>query len=156
MLNTILPLGTTATILIAIGVVLIASEFSSSAHGLAATLGLAAIIGGTAVLCLPEAADVLSAPFILVAGLAAVLAAALVTMMGLSARRKEIRTGAEALLGMTGPVLSWEGSSGHILVHGERWQAEGAALAAGNLATVVAIEGLILEVQPAGGNGRAQ
>lgn len=50
---------------------------------------------------------------------------------------------------MTGPVLSWEGSGGHVLVHGERWRASGAALAPGGLARVVGIDGLTLEVEHA-------
>ncbi|MFW2853928.1 NfeD family protein [Sphingomonas sp. TX0543] len=44
-------------------------------------------------------------------------------------------------------MLSWEGSGGHVLVHGERWRASGAALAPGGLARVVGIDGLTLEVE---------
>jgi membrane-bound serine protease (ClpP class) len=149
MLDAILPLGASATILIVIGLLLIASELSAPAHGLAAGLGIATIAGGAAVLLCPAAAAMIHAPVLLLGGLLSLAAAGLVTTMSLSVRRRGIRTGREALLGMTGPVLSWEGSGGHVLVHGERWRASGAALAPGGLARVVGIDGLTLEVEHA-------
>lgn len=149
MLDAILPLGASATILIVIGLLLLASELSAPAHGVVAGLGIVAITGGAAALLCPGAATMINAPVLLLGGLLSLVAAGLVTTMSLSVRRRGIRTGREALLGMTGPVLSWEGSGGHVLVHGERWRASGAALAPGGLARVVGIDGLTLEVEHA-------
>lgn len=153
MLNVILPLSTSAIILIAIGVLLIASELSSPSHGIVALLGLSGVIGGAAILYHPEAAAMVSAPAVLIAGLTALVAAGLLMVMGLSARRRRIRTGTEALLGMTGPILSWSGDCGHVLVHGERWRAKGGQLTPGGHARVTGIDGLTLHVEGARNDG---
>lgn len=51
------------------------------------------------------------------------------------------------MIGISGKVSDWTDSSGHIFAHGERWSAVSAErLIAGEDVTVIAREGLILEV----------
>mgnify|MGYP001252709220 CR=1 FL=1 len=102
MLDAILPLGASATILIVIGLLLLASELSAPAHGVVAGLGIVAITGGAAALLCPGAATMINAPVLLLGGLLSLVAAGLVTTMSLSVRRRGIRPGREALLGVTG------------------------------------------------------
>lgn len=84
MLDAILPLGASATILIVIGLLLLASELSAPAHGVVAGLGIVAITGGAAVLLCPGAATMINAPVLLLGGLLSLVAAGLVTTMSLS------------------------------------------------------------------------
>jgi membrane-bound serine protease (ClpP class) len=43
----------------------------------------------------------------------------------MAARRRPARVGALAMRGLSAEILDWRGSSGHVLVRGERWQAQG-------------------------------
>jgi membrane protein implicated in regulation of membrane protease activity len=73
------------------------------------------------------------------------------------ARRWRPRTGAEAMVGMEGEVVSSCHPRGQVRVHGELWEAtcpEGAD--AGQTVRVSRVEGLMLVVEPAeGGLGLA-
>jgi membrane-bound serine protease (ClpP class) len=65
-------------------------------------------------------------------------------------RHRPVRTGAPAMLGEAAEVLDWSGQGGHVLAHGERWQARGAqALTRGEQVEVAAIDGLTLVVRRA-------
>ncbi|WP_244470890.1 NfeD family protein [Microvirga massiliensis] len=67
-------------------------------------------------------------------------------------RRRPVRTGAPAMLGQRAEVLDWSGDAGHVLTHGERWQARGGkALARGDCVEVTGIDGLTLVVRRSSG-----
>jgi membrane-bound serine protease (ClpP class) len=63
-------------------------------------------------------------------------------------RREKVRTGVENLLGATGEVTEPLAPSGKVRVLGELWQARSSAeLARGARVRVVAVDGLMLEVE---------
>lgn len=65
------------------------------------------------------------------------------------AHRLHIVAGDPSLLGATGSVLSWSGSSGAVHVHGERWKARASApLQPGTPVRVTGRDKLVLIVQP--------
>jgi membrane-bound serine protease (ClpP class) len=67
----------------------------------------------------------------------------------IKARERPVVSGQEELLHMTGEVLDDFESKGRIRIHGEIWRAESAtALRRGDKVQVVAIDGLVLKVQP--------
>ena len=64
------------------------------------------------------------------------------------ARNNPARVGAQAMRGLPAEILDWSGSEGHVLAHGERWQAHGAeALAPGETVEVAGVNGLTLVVR---------
>jgi membrane-bound serine protease (ClpP class) len=65
-------------------------------------------------------------------------------------RRRKVQTGVENLLGATGEVTEALAPSGKVRVHGELWQARSSSeLPRGEHVRVVAVKGLILEVETA-------
>lgn len=84
-----------------------------------------------------------------------------VVMMALRARKRQVVSGAEEMVGMVGEALetfAMDASSryrGRVRVHSEEWQARAArAIAHGQTVRVLSMQGLILEVEPhaVGGN----
>jgi membrane-bound serine protease (ClpP class) len=68
----------------------------------------------------------------------------------LKARKRAVVSGAEALVGSTGQVVSWKDGSGTIRVHGEIWSARGQEIVAPpEMVRVVSRQGLVLDVTPA-------
>jgi len=65
------------------------------------------------------------------------------------ARRRPVVSGPEEMVGASGEVISWDGQSGTVRVHGEVWNARAArALDTGRAVRVEKIDGLTLVVQP--------
>ncbi|MBN8941276.1 MAG: nodulation protein NfeD [Rhizobiales bacterium] len=80
---------------------------------------------------------------IMLAGLVMVVTGAL-----WRARRSPVRTGAQAMRGLAAEVLDWSGGTGHVLAHGERWQAQAAELlTSGETVEVTDIKDLTLLVR---------
>jgi membrane-bound serine protease (ClpP class) len=79
-------------------------------------------------------------------------AAFLLLVVGLSlrARRKAVVSGREQMIGSGARVLDWSGGEGRVHAHGEIWHARARQpLAPGEEVRVVALEGLVLTVEPA-------
>lgn len=91
----------------------------------------------------------LPSPWNVIGGLAGlVLAVFEVVYWQRRARRGKVQTGVENLVGATGEVTERLAPSGHIRVLGELWKARsGSELPAGARVRVVAVHGLVLEVE---------
>lgn len=145
-----LPVNYAGIALILLGMALMTAEAFSPSFGI---LGIGGVIGfalGATIMFdtdIPEfriALPVLGA--VAVASLGATL---LATRLALTSRRRTVVSGREGMVGASGQVLDWEGSCGHIHVHGERWRASGAvALSIGQRVHVVGLDGLTLTVEP--------
>ncbi|TXH36953.1 MAG: nodulation protein NfeD [Rhodospirillaceae bacterium] len=73
----------------------------------------------------------------------------LVLSMLWRSRRRPVITGKEALIGVEGEVVTWQGAAGLVRVQGEIWQASAhQALQAGMRIRVISREGLVLTVGP--------
>jgi len=70
-------------------------------------------------------------------------------MMLLRARKRAVVTGVEELMDSNAEVIDWQGTRGHVRVHGEIWKARAKSeLQPGRLVSVEAIDGLTLSVVP--------
>lgn len=86
-----------------------------------------------------------------IAGLAAVslLVTLVAARLALGARRRAVVTGREQMIGARGTTQDWDKGRGHVFVHGERWNAASSApLHADEPVRVVALDGLLLQVEP--------
>jgi len=71
----------------------------------------------------------------------------LIGRLAVKAWRSQVTTGEEGLVGASAEVLVWNGTSGFVFCHGERWQATGpVGLLAGQKVTVRHAHGVSLEV----------
>ena len=93
---------------------------------------------------------VLPSPWNFVGGLACLALGALeVTYWQRRMRRQKLQTGIEQLVGATGEVSERLAPSGYVRVVGELWEARSSSeLPPGSRVRVVAVHGLVLEVEP--------
>jgi membrane-bound serine protease (ClpP class) len=146
-----LPVNYAGIALILLGIALMAAEAFAPSFGILGIGGVIALALGAAIMFdtdIPEfrvAIPVLGA--VVVASLGATL---LTTRLALKTRQAKVVSGREEMIGASARVLDWDGTSGHVHVHGERWHASGAGdFHTGQLVRVVAIEGLTLILKPA-------
>lgn len=145
-----LPVNYAGIALLLLGMALMAAEAFSPSFGILGIGGVIAVALGATIMFdtdIPEfriALPVLGA--VAVASLGATL---LIMKLALKSRRGKVVSGREEMVGASGQVLDWDGTSGHVHVHGERWRASGAVgLHTGQPVRVVGLEGLTLAVEP--------
>lgn len=147
----LLPLDVAGIGLIALGLALLVAEAFVPSFGILGLGGLTALGFGISMLVDTEGLPAFEVRWqviagILVAGLALL---ALVGRLAVRAAGRRHATGGEAMLGQRVEVLDWAGTTGHVFVHGERWNAVGGGpLAVGSRARIEAVDGLILRVVP--------
>ena len=74
----------------------------------------------------------------------------LVAYLAASSFRRKAVTGHEGMIGHDGKVLDWQGNSGRVMVHSERWSAvSDLPLSPGQRVRVVNMDGLTLKIEPA-------
>jgi membrane-bound serine protease (ClpP class) len=143
----VLPINYSGLALIILGISLIAAEAFMPSFGSLGIGGIVAFVAGSLILLDEES---LRISLTLIAGTTLVSAAFVFWMMGrmASLRRKPVRTGVEALIGMTGEVREDFSGQGRIWLMGESWQAKaGEKLQRGEKVKVTAREGLVLTVE---------
>ncbi len=144
----LLPINYFGLALVLLGIVFLTVE----AFNPTVVLGLGGIVAfvlGLATLFKVEAPGLqLSWGFV---GTAAALIFGLILFVGrglVAVRRRPARVGAQAMLGLSAEILDWHGGAGHILVRGERWQAQSEeAFTKGEIAEVTTAKGLTLLVR---------
>jgi len=141
--------------LVLLGAALLVAEAHVSG-GVLGVLGGTALAGGAALAIGAGGggvALVIAAVFAAIAVTGAWLAIA--TRKSLTARRRRIASGREALSGQTGVVRSWTGDGGQVFVDGALWRArcsaieENGDLGAGDAVVVERVSGLTLAVRRA-------
>lgn len=146
----VLPVNFAGVALILLGLGLMVAEAVTPSLGAVGLAGVVAFLLG-AVLLIPETAPGLALDWRVIGSLAAASLAfvLLVVRAALSARRRVVVSGREQMIGSWGHVIDWEGGAGHVLTHGERWAARGAApLIPGQPVRVCDLDQLTLEVEP--------
>lgn len=145
----VLPVNYAGIALILFGMALMAAEAFSPSFGILGIGGIIAFVLGATIMFdtdVPEfrvALPVLGA--VAVTSLGATL---LIMRLALKSRRSRVVSGREEMIGASGRILDWEGTSGHIHIHGERWRASGGEdFHTGQLVRVVGLEGLTLRVE---------
>ncbi|WP_437351556.1 NfeD family protein [Neorhizobium petrolearium] len=144
----LLPVNYAGIGLIALGVGLTVAEAHSPSFGALGIGGGIALILGATILFEP-ATPGLEISWPVLGGIAVVSLAlsVVIARLAFSSRRRNVVTGAEQMIGISGKVDSWGDTSGYVFAHGERWKAISTEpLAAGDNVNVIGQNGLTLEV----------
>jgi membrane-bound serine protease (ClpP class) len=147
----VLPVNIAGVALILLGIGLLIAEAFMPTIGAFAVGGVIAFVVGAAILIDPSQVG-FQINWAVVAGMAAAAVGLSVVVLRLAvkSRRRPVVTGQEQMLGMAGKVEDWSGTSGHVFVRGESWNAVSALpLSAGTLVRVTRVDGLTLTVAPA-------
>ena len=151
----VLPIDYTGAALILLGLALIAAELFAPGLGALGIGGVAAFVIGSVMLIDTEAPG-FAVSWQVIGPVAALGGAALLGTgyLLMQARRRPVVSGREEMVGSAGQVVEWAGTEGRIRVHGEIWRARAAprptagGVAPGHAVRVVAIDGLMLTVEP--------
>jgi membrane-bound serine protease (ClpP class) len=149
----VLPVSYGGLALLMLGVAMMVMEAVTPGFGVVGLGGIVAFVLGAVFLFEPGETDIrFGVAWPLIAGAAAASAAFFMGVLGFAfrARGRAVRTGAEAMIGSAGEVVSWGSGEGRVLVHGEMWAARAARnFTAGQKVRVVGRVGLALQVEAA-------
>lgn len=145
-----LPVNYAGIALILLGMALMAAEAFAPSFGILGIGGVIAFALGATIMFETDVPEFRIALPVLGAIAVASLGATLLTArLALKSRRSQVVSGREEMIGASGQVLDWEGTNGHIHVHGERWRASSiATFRIGQPVRVVGLDGLTLAVEP--------
>jgi len=149
----LLPINLAGLMLIGLGMAMLLAELFVTSYGVLGIGGVIAFVIGSLFL-IDTSQTNLNVNRSIIAG-AAVGFSAIVLGIGylvLRGRRGRVSTGGEGLIGMVGEVRSAiaPGVAGQIFVHGEIWRAiSDEAIAVGDHARIMAVNGLEITVRPA-------
>ena len=146
----VLPVNYAGLALLSLGIIFMLAEAFVPSFGALGFGGVIAFVIGSIILFDQQGTGyAVSLPLIF--SLSFITAGFFLFIIGaaIKARERPVVSGQEELLHMTGEVLDDFESKGRIRIHGEIWRAESAtALRRGDKVQVVAIDGLVLKVQP--------
>lgn len=144
----LLPVNYAGLALIVLGVGLTVAEAHSPTFGALGVGGGIALVLGATILFDTEIPGLEVSWAVLGAIAVASLAFSLVVArLAFSSRWRQVATGAEQMIGISGKVDSWSGASGYVIAHGERWKAVSSEpLTVGDGVQVTGRDGLTLEV----------
>jgi membrane-bound serine protease (ClpP class) len=140
--------------LMLLGLILMVAEFFVPSFGALGMGGIAAFVFGSLILIDTDVPgfEVASSA---IAGIAFAGAAAMMATIWLAMRSREqkVVSGIEEMTGLAAEALEDFDREGPVWVHGERWRARAATpVSKGQALTVKGVEGLVLDVEPAGRN----
>jgi membrane-bound serine protease (ClpP class) len=146
----VMPVNYAGVGLIILGIAFMVGEALMPSFGSLGIGGLIAFVIGSVILIDTDVPGYGISPG-LIAALSLASAAFLIFVVGmaLKARRRPVVSGREELIGGTGVALENFDGDGHIRIHSEIWNARsGVPLRKGQQVRVIAMEGLILKVEP--------
>jgi membrane-bound serine protease (ClpP class) len=145
----VLPVNGAAAALLIIGALLAAAEAFTPTFGALAAGGLTLfVIGG--IMLFPEGAQDMGVSRNLIFATAGTAAAILALILWVVVRghSRRVSTGSQGMVGTPATVLNWQGGTGLVMAHGERWKAKGPqGLEPGDQVRVERLDGLTLSVQ---------
>jgi membrane-bound serine protease (ClpP class) len=146
----ILPVNYAGLALLSLGIIFMLAEAFLPSFGALGFGGVIAFVIGSIILFDQEATGYgVSLPLILTLSLLSAGFFLFVVGAAIKARRRPVVSGQEELLHARGEVLNDFEGKGRIRIHGEIWWAASAVpLKRGERVEVVAIDGLVLQVQP--------
>ncbi|MBX4935626.1 nodulation protein NfeD (plasmid) [Rhizobium bangladeshense] len=144
----LLPVSFAGLGLILLGVGLTVAEAHSPSLGAFGIGGGVAVILGATILFDTDIPGLeVSRPLLAAIAVATLAFSLVVARLAFTSRLRQVATGAEEMIGISGKVESWTGLSGYVIAHGERWKAISAEpLVAGDPVRVTGRNGLALEV----------
>lgn len=146
----LLPINYAGLGLIVLGLAFIVGEAFLPSFGVLGIGGTIALIIGAVMLIEPEAQGYgVSLPFVIALGVTSGLIVFSIVAMAVKARKRQVVSGAEHIIGAPGVVLEDMQAQGWARVQGESWRVVSTTpLARGQKVRVVAIRGLTLDVRP--------
>ncbi|ARO26447.1 nodulation efficiency protein NfeD (plasmid) [Rhizobium sp. TAL182] len=144
----LLPVSFAGLGLILLGVGLTVAEAHSPSFGAFGIGGGVAVILGATILFDTDIPGLeVSRPLLGAIAVATLAFSLVVARLAFTSRFRQVATGAEEMIGISGKVESWTGLTGYVIAHGERWKAVSAEpLVAGDPVRVTGRNGLALEV----------
>ncbi|EJC78562.1 membrane-bound serine protease (ClpP class) [Rhizobium leguminosarum bv. trifolii WSM2297] len=144
----LLPVSFAGLGLIFLGVGLTVAEAHSPSFGAFGIGGGVAVILGATILFNTDVPGLeVSRPLLGAIAFAVLAFSLVVARLAFTSRLRQVATGAEQMIGISGKVESWTGLTGYVIAHGERWKAVSAEpLVAGDPVSVTGRNGLALEV----------
>src|ERR1044071_1076156 len=149
----LLPVNYACLALMLLGIAFMIAELFLPTFGAIGVGGIVAFVLGSLLLIEDTELPGFEIPYGLIGGAAAASAGFLIVMAGmlLKSRRRAVVTGREEMLGATGEALGELGAGGWARVHGEQWKVRSSRpVRRGQKLRVTAMEGLVLNVEPAG------
>jgi membrane-bound serine protease (ClpP class) len=147
----VLPVSYAGVGLIILGGALVAAEAFTPSFGVLGVGGTAAFVLGAAILFDTDVPGLqISWQVLGAVGITSLLMSLLVAWLAFTSRRGKVVSGREQMIGAAGEVLSWDGTKGYVLTHGERWQAvSDKPMAVGQAVRIDDIDGLTLKITEA-------
>ncbi|WP_298438937.1 nodulation protein NfeD [Geobacter sp.] len=147
-----LPVNYAGVLLILLALILFIAEIKIVSHGMLTVGGVIAMVLGSLLLFeSPEPYLRVSWQVILVTVGAVSAFSVFAVTMAVKAHRRKPTTGREGLVGETGTALTAIAPEGRAFIHGEYWDARSdEPIAEGERVTVVAVEGMRVQVRKAG------
>lgn len=145
-----LPVNAVGALLLLLGLALMATEAFLPSFGAFGIGGIVAFVAGALMLIEGDVPGLqVSLAFIVPLATVSALVLGGAGALALRSRRRPVVSGIEAMLGTTAVALETFEREGWVRASGERWRARSAApLACGDRARIVAVEGLLLMVEP--------
>jgi membrane-bound serine protease (ClpP class) len=146
----VLPVNYAGLALLSLGIIFMLAEAFVPSFGALGFGGVIAFVIGSVILFDQEGAGyAVSLPLIFALSFISAGFFLFVVGAAIKARERPVVSGREEMLHASGEVLDDFEGNGHIRIHGEVWRAESATpLRRGDKVQVVAIDGLVLKVQP--------
>ena len=146
----VLPINYAGLALIALGVILMVSEFLVPSFGALGMGGIAAFIFGSVILIDSDIPGFgVSLPLIITIAASGALVLLGIVWFAVRSRDRPVVSGQEEMVGAHAEALHDFDTRGQIWVHGERWTARTSTpVTAGQSLEVVRVDGLTLHVQP--------
>lgn len=151
----VLPVNYAGVALVVLGVALMATEFAMPSFGVLGIGGIVAMVVGSLILFDGQAPG-FGIPGRLIAGIGAASAFLFMGVLWLATRARQVPRVADvdSPLGQRAVVVQDFVGRGIVQLRGEAWQAESAVpLGQGEAVRVVALDGLVLRVEPLGATG---
>jgi len=147
-----LPVNAVGVLLLLLGIGLMATEAFLPSFGAFGFGGIAAFVAGALMLIDGEVPGMqISLAFIVPLAVVSALVLGGAVAFALRARRHRVVSGVEGMLGATAVALESFKQEGWVRASGERWRARSSApLRNGEIARIVAVEGLLLVIEPEG------
>jgi membrane-bound serine protease (ClpP class) len=146
----LLPIRYTAVLLLIAALVLLVLEAKFGGHGALALAGIVCLTFGTLTLVAAPVPELGVSVWVAI-GLSAAFGGItwFLVRLAVRARRRKVRTGADAMVGSAASAMEPLAPQGHVLVEGEIWLAQSSLpVSAGAALRVVGHEQMLLQVEP--------
>lgn len=150
----VLPVNSAGLALILLGVVLMIAEVFAPSFGALGLGGIVAFVIGSIILMDTDVPGyAIPLPLIISFSTAGGLAIGGIIWFAVSSKRRKVVSGREDMIGTVATVMKDFDGRGTVHTHGERWQANSQVpLQEGQQVRVIAIQGLVLDVEPLPGH----